>query len=220
MTTIDIKWEDLSAGAQGALTFALEHGHVVGTSKDGILDYYEWPLWVTTQLANDGLLKQVGMGSNLATTYLMTTKGNALAYVAKRRAKAAEGSMITTVEDEYDRAQLGARKPVSPAIELERANQQIESLKQILADWKELAEKAESENERLQQELTEIQARRKRNWDAFERECKRVSLIMRAARDVYDLCFEDDRMKEVRHLRRVLKVLGARLYRSPSGEGE
>lgn len=46
-------------------------------------------------------------------------------------------------------------------------------------------------------------------WAAFERSCKRKSILMSAASDVYEMCFDDDDQKQVRHLRRVLRVLGA-----------
>lgn len=50
-------------------------------------------------------------------------------------------------------------------------------------------------------------------WKHYERVVKQASVLKCVATDVYDFCFEDDRQAEVRRLRRVLKVLGAKLYR-------
>lgn len=58
----------------------------------------------------------------------------------------------------------------------------------------------------------------KNHWKAYTREVKRCSHLRIAALDVYDTCFEKDDQKQVRHLRRVLKVLGSKPYRSPNGE--
>lgn len=50
-------------------------------------------------------------------------------------------------------------------------------------------------------------------WKHYEKVVKQGAVLRSVATDVYDFCFEDDRQAEVRRLRRVLKVLGVKLFR-------